>query len=144
MPTNRAPELLTPSKSLAILPPNPLMPLPVPALPDIAAKIPKPVADCVSGGIRRVTAWYLLGMSIAISALARNAENTARNKNLRLCQRSCRYGSNLIGSSRASIKRDVPGAPFLTVSGSISGAGTLPAGLNSDFLQLQYSMLPYG
>ena len=52
-----APELFTPSKSLAIPPPSPLTPLPMPVLPVIAAKIPKPVADCVSGGISRVTAW---------------------------------------------------------------------------------------
>ena len=37
------------------------------------------------------------------------------------------------------MKRDVPGAPFLPVSGSISGAGTLPVELNSDFPQFQYS-----
>ena len=37
---------------LAIPPLNP----PIPVLPVIAAKSPKPAVDCVSGGIRRVTA----------------------------------------------------------------------------------------
>jgi hypothetical protein len=79
-------------------------------------------------------------MSIAIKALARNAESIARVKNLRLCQKSCKYGSSLIGSSRSSTKRDFPGAPFLSISGAISGAGTLPVELNSAFPQFQYWM----
>jgi hypothetical protein len=38
------------------------------------------------------------------------------------------------------MNRAVSGVPSLPLSGAISGAGTLPVELNSDFPQLQYSM----